>query len=160
MSILINIGIVIATFFFMEFMAWFTHKYVMHGFMWKFHKDHHVEEPGFFERNDVFFLIYAVPSFFLILFGALNGYDFRFYIGLGILLYGMAYFFVHDIFIHQRFRIFRNANHPYFKAIRKAHKVHHKYRTKEDGECFGMLLVPWKYYRDALKAERRQAQRS
>ena len=160
MSIVLNIALVIATFLTMEFIAWFTHKYVMHGFMWKFHKDHHVEEPGFFERNDVFFLIYAVPSFLLILFGALNGYDFKFFIGLGILLYGMAYFFVHDIFIHQRFKILRNADHPYFKAIRKAHKVHHKHRGKEHGECFGMLLVPWKYFREALKAERRQQAKS
>jgi len=160
MTVVLNIVLIIATFFAMEFMAWFTHKYVMHGFMWKFHKDHHVEEPGFFERNDVFFLIYAVPSFLLILFGAKAGYDFRFFIGLGILFYGMAYFFVHDIFIHQRFKILRNADHPYFKAIRKAHKVHHKHRGKEHGECFGMLLVPWKYFREALKAERRQQAQS
>ena len=25
----------------MEFMAWFTHKYVMHGFLWNLHFDHH-----------------------------------------------------------------------------------------------------------------------
>ena len=25
----------------MEFMAWFTHKYIMHGFLWVLHKDHH-----------------------------------------------------------------------------------------------------------------------
>ena len=52
--------VLIATFFAMEFMAWATHKFVMHGLMWYFHKDHHQEEPGFFERNDVFFMIYVV----------------------------------------------------------------------------------------------------
>ena len=48
--------ILIATFFVMEFMAWATHKFVMHGFMWKFHEDHHVEEPGFLKKMTCFFL--------------------------------------------------------------------------------------------------------
>jgi beta-carotene 3-hydroxylase len=37
-------------------------------------------------------------------------------------------------------------------AIRKAHKIHHKYTGKEDGECFGMLWVPRKYFLEAKKA--------
>jgi beta-carotene 3-hydroxylase len=37
-------------------------------------------------------------------------------------------------------------------AIRKAHKVHHKHLGKEDGECFGMLIVPLKYYQEARKS--------
>jgi beta-carotene 3-hydroxylase len=32
-------------------------------------------------------------------------------------------------------------------AIRRAHKIHHKHLGKEEGECFGMLWVPMKYYR-------------
>ncbi|MFB0911389.1 MAG: carotene hydroxylase, partial [Flavobacterium sp.] len=39
----------------------------------------------------------------------------------------------------------------YFRAIRRAHKVHHKHMGKEQGECFGMLIVPWKYLRQELK---------
>lgn len=152
MHLLLNIGIVIATFFFMEFMAWFTHKYVMHGFMWDFHRDHHVPHKGFFERNDVFFLIFAIPSWLFIMFGMMNGNDFRVWIGLGIALYGIAYFLVHDVFIHQRFKLFRNTDNAYFKALRKAHKVHHKHLGKEKGECFGMLIVPRKFYREAKKS--------
>ena len=67
--------------------------------------------------------------------------------GLGILLYGLTYFLIHDVFIHQRFKWFRNSNNVYFRAIRRAHKIHHKHLTKEDGECFGMLVVPWKYFK-------------
>ncbi len=148
---MLYLAIVIGTFFFMEFMAWFTHKYVMHGFLWVLHKDHHQPEPGFFERNDAFFLIFAIPSSTLMFLGAAAGFDYRFYIGLGILIYGICYFLVHDIFIHQRFKWLRNSNHPYFKAIRKAHKVHHKHMGKEKGECFGMLIVPFKYYKEAKR---------
>ena len=59
--------------------------------------------------------------------------------------YGLTYFLVHDIFIHQRFKWFRNANSRYGKAVRRAHKIHHKHLGKEDGECFGMLFFPLKY---------------
>lgn len=133
----------------MEFVAWFTHKYVMHGLLWMLHKDHHQTEPGFFEKNDAFFLIFAVPSMVLIMLGVLNGNDIRLFIGAGIALYGFAYFFVHDIFIHQRFKFFRKSENIYMRAIRKAHKMHHKHLGKEEGECFGMLLVPFRYYKEA-----------
>jgi beta-carotene 3-hydroxylase len=81
-----------------------------------------------------------------------NGYNFLFWIGLGITLYGLAYFLVHDVFIHQRFKIFRNTDNTYFKAIRRAHKMHHKHINKEDGECFGMLWVPFKYLKEKMKS--------
>ncbi|MFK7809869.1 MAG: beta-carotene hydroxylase [Saprospiraceae bacterium] len=152
MSVFVNILIVAATFFTMEFVAWFTHKYIMHGLLWNLHRDHHqVDRSTFFERNDAFFLIFAVPGILLLVTGGDANFDFRFWIGLGITLYGMAYFFVHDIFIHQRFKVLRNADSVYFRAIRKAHKVHHKHLGKEDGECFGMLLVPMKYFKEAQR---------
>lgn len=148
--IALYIAITIGTFFFMEFVAWAAHKYVMHGFLWYLHKDHHQREPGFFEKNDAFFLIFAIPSATCFIVGsALEGWLPLFFVGVGIALYGIAYFLVHDIFIHQRFKILRRSNHPYFRAIRKAHKVHHKHLGKEDGECFGMLVVPPKYLKEA-----------
>lgn len=147
-----NFTIVLLTFFTMEFVAWFTHKYVMHGFLWILHRDHHQNEPGIFERNDSFFLIFAIPSFLFFWFGAQNNMDYRFWIGLGILSYGICYFMVHEIFIHQRLKYFTRSNNPYLRAIRKAHKVHHKHLHKEEGECFGMLLVPFKYFSEASRS--------
>lgn len=148
MELFVKIAAITGTFILMEFVAWFTHKYVMHGLLWILHRDHHQGHEGFFERNDAFFLIFAIPSFFLILFGVLNGNDIRLFIGIGIAIYGFCYFLVHDIFIHQRFKIFRNSNNWYLRAIRRAHKMHHKHLNKEHGECFGMLLVPLKYFRE------------
>ena len=144
--------IFIATFGIMEFMAWATHKFVMHGPMWYFHEDHHVEEPGVFERNDVFFLIYAIPSWLCIMLGLMNQNFVSVWIGFGIAGYGLAYFLIHDVFIHRRLKWLRNIDNPYFRAIRKAHKVHHKHLGKEHSECFGMLLVPRKYYLEAKKS--------
>lgn len=147
---LFNIFIVIATFLFMEFVAWFTHKYVMHGWLWYLHRDHHQGHEGFFEKNDAFFLIFAIPSAYCYMTGLMYQ-DFRLYIGIGISLYGLAYFFIHDIIIHHRFRILRYWSNKYIVGIRKAHKVHHNYFEKEDGENFGMLIVPFKYFRPAAK---------
>ena len=149
MDILIWTGIVIVTFIFMEFNAWFMHKYIMHGFLWTLHKDHHKKDhKSWFERNDAFFLFYAVLSiisFFLWETGVLSiGLP----IGIGIFLYGLTYFFVHDIFIHQRFKFFKKTNNKYAKALRRAHKIHHKNINKDKGECFGMLWVPLKYFKD------------
>jgi len=150
-----SILLIIGTFFFMEFMAWFTHKYVMHGLGWYFHRDHHQRSPGFFEKNDVFFLIFAVPSWLFIMFGMMAGNDWRVFVGIGIALYGLCYFLVHDVFIHRRFNWFKHSDNFYLRAIRKAHKVHHKHLHKEEGECFGMLIVPFKYFREALAFQKR-----
>lgn len=144
-----NIAIVIFTFFFMEFVAWFAHKYIMHGFLWYLHADHHQKKPGFFEKNDAFFLIFAVPSALCFVFGAIDSYDFKTYIGVGIAIYGFAYFVIHDIFIHQRFKLFTKTENNYLKAIRKAHWIHHTSTQKEHGKCFGMLIVRYLYIKEA-----------
>jgi beta-carotene 3-hydroxylase len=133
----------------MEFMAWFTHKYVMHGFLWNLHADHHKKDhDSWFERNDAFFIFYAVISMTCFITWSEGIFEYGISIGLGILGYGIAYFVVHDIFIHQRFKLFRNVNNRYAKAIRRAHKMHHKHIGKEKGECFGMLIVPLKYFKN------------
>ena len=140
--------IFLGTFFFMEFMAWFTHKYIMHGFLWSLHKDHHHKDhSSWWERNDLFFVFYALVSIGCFLLWRYEDVWFTLPIGLGILAYGMAYFTVHDIFIHQRFKLFRNANNWYARGIRRAHKMHHKHLGKDHGENFGMLIVPFKYFK-------------
>ncbi len=148
MNIVFGILIFFLVFLFMEFMAWFTHKYIMHGFLWNLHRDHHKKDhDSWFERNDTFFIFYAVVSITFFYFGANTDFWYGWPIGLGIMAYGATYFLVHDIFIHQRFKIFRNANNWYARGVRRAHKIHHKHLGKEKGECFGMLFVPFKYFK-------------
>ncbi len=140
--------IFLSTYLVMECVTWCTHKYIMHGFLWYLHADHH--QPKYahiFERNDLFFVIFAIPSILLFIYGSSDGIDYRFFIGLGIFAYGLSYFIVHDIIIHQRFKLFKNTKNKYLVALRKGHKVHHKHLGKEDGECFGMLFVPFKYFK-------------
>ena len=149
--ILINILITLGAFVAMEAVAWLAHKYLMHGLLWNLHADHHKKETtDFLERNDSFFLIFATPGIICLFIGLQNDFSPLFFVGLGITLYGMAYFFIHDIFIHQRFKVLRNSDNAYFKALRRAHKMHHKHLGKKHGECFGMLWVPLKYFKQSI----------
>lgn len=143
-----NVLIVLTVFFLMEGFTWMVHRYVMHGLLWALHKDHHDHSSeGHLEKNDYFFVIFAIPAISIMYYGSTLGFNYVFYIGLGITLYGMAYFFVHDIFIHQRVSFLKNTRNPYLLAIRRAHKQHHKHTGKEQGECFGFLWVPVKYFK-------------
>lgn len=138
---------ILVAFFGMEFMAWFAHKYLMHGLLWKMHEDHHQPTGKMFQKNDLFFLIFAIPSWLNIMLGFIYKNDIMIGIGFGIAAYGLAYFLVHEILIHRRKKWFDKIDNRYFKAVRKAHKVHHKNQYKEKGTCFGMLFFPAKYYR-------------
>ncbi len=153
--ILIGIITAAATFVAMEGVAWLAHRYIMHGFLWSLHEDHHRKDPSsFLEKNDYFFVIFAVPAILAFAVGTyIPAARLLLFVASGITVYGIAYFFVHDVFIHQRLRFLRQSDNFYLRAIRKAHKMHHKHLGKEDGECFGMLLVPFRYFRETLKAK-------
>ena len=143
MSWILIASIVILTFIFMEFTAWFTHKYVMHGFLWVLHKDHHRPHRNKLEKNDLFALIFAIPSIVLIIIGS-QELNVVFWIGLGIALYGLAYFLYHDVLVHQRLKIFGKADSWYFNSIIKAHYDHHAGKKN-----YGFLfMVPWKYFKE------------
>ena len=147
--ILTCILIGLAAFLSMEGIAWLSHKYIMHGWLWKLHRDHHKKDTyGFFEKNDYFFLIFAIPGILCLAAGLHFQLWEVFSVGIGITIYGFCYFLVHDVFIHQRFKLFSRTDNRYFRAIRRAHKMHHKHLDKEHGECFGMLWVPVKYFKE------------
>jgi beta-carotene 3-hydroxylase len=155
MQVLFFIIIMLSTFFTMEGITWLTHKYVMHGFLWYLHEDHHKKGPGLFEKNDTFFLIFSIPSILCIFFGTFDDKLWLAAIGAGIAMYGFAYFLVHDVIIHQRIKLFTRSNNAYVRSIRWAHKMHHKHLEKYDGESFGMLIVA-KKYRDKIKTNNKK----
>ncbi|MFT3909250.1 MAG: sterol desaturase family protein [Ferruginibacter sp.] len=147
MSPLLFIAIMLGTFILMEAITWLTHRYIMHGFLWYLHEDHHQPRPGIFEKNDAFFLIFAIPCWLSIQFGLQYKLYWVAAAGFGVGMYGLAYFIVHEVIIHQRLKWFTRSNNVYVRAIRWAHKMHHKHTGKEDGESFGMLWVAKKYWK-------------
>ena len=147
MTLLIPLLLIIAAFLFMEFMAWFSHKYIMHGFLWVLHKDHHIRDGRKFEWNDLFAVIYAKPSILLIYLGY-SELDYRLWIGIGIFLYGFAYFMFHDVYVHQRVKILSRISNRYLRATVKAHKEHHNPHAHYN---YGFLVAPIKYYVEEFK---------
>lgn len=146
MMIALYILIIIGTFLFMEGVAWFTHKYIMHGFMWTWHRSHHKVHNHFFERNDLFALVFSIPSIVLIAVGFANeSLSILRYFGFGIMGYGIFYSIFHDIIVHRRIKIKYKAKSAYMKRIMNAHYFHHKKHSKEGGEAFGFLYAPKKY---------------
>tara|TARA_Y100000768_G_C23941309_1_gene665255 strand:+ start:753 stop:1235 length:483 start_codon:yes stop_codon:yes gene_type:complete len=155
------IFVVIASFVGMELVAWGLHKYVMHGFLWWVHEDHHIPHNKKFQRNDFFAMVFGIPSWLLIMFGIMGGCDFRLYMGIGITLYGVCYVVVHDGIIHQRFSAFKNTKNKYFLALKRGHWAHHKFdgtaqHDKDKDICYGMLWVPMRFFKAAMSKKKKR----
>jgi beta-carotene 3-hydroxylase len=143
---LINVIIALGVFLFMEGVAWFTHKYVMHGFMWNWHRDHHNHHKGFFEKNDLFSVVFSVIAAGSIMIGLeVTSVWYLAPIGFGVTLYGICYFVFHDIIVHRRIRLKMKHTNPYMLRIMRAHYIHHKVHTRDGAEAFGFLYAPKKF---------------
>lgn len=130
----------------MEFSGWFIHKYIMHGPLWGIHKTHHQPSKSFFELNDLFSLLFGSIAVLLIFLGV-GEMDFRFWMGVGISLYGISYFFIHDVLVHRRIKWFDRPKSSFLKGIFKAHQAHHATNKKDDAVSFGLFVVPKKYFK-------------
>ncbi len=136
----------LGSFILMEVASWFIHKYLMHGVLWNIHRTHHEHKESFLELNDVFSLFFGSIAAILIYLGAKNGFDGRFWAGVGVSTYGMLYFVLHDIMIHKRLKWFGRSQNKYLQAISKAHAAHHRTREKDGSESFGLLVVAKKFF--------------
>ena len=153
--------ITIGTFLFWEFVAWFSHKYVMHGFLWVWHRSHHTVHHHAFERNDLFAFVFSIPSIVLIYYFSVERYNpYGIAVGVGIFCYGLFYLVFHDIIVHQRIRWKPARKSKYLKRMINAHYIHHSKHTREGCEAFGFLYAPKKYEPSdfTFKKERQETQ--
>lgn len=137
--------IVLATVMAMEGVAWASHKYVMHGFGWAWHRDHHEPHGKALEKNDRFALVGAALSIALFavgsewVMGAAAWWPGT-WLGLGVLGYGIVYTLVHDGLVHQRW--FRWVpRRGYLRRLVQAHNLHHAMLGKDGGVSFGFVLA-------------------
>lgn len=138
--------IAIGTFLFWEFIAWFTHKYIMHGFLWVWHKSHHTVHDHTLEKNDWFAVVFSIPSIALFVVSTSrypNPYLFS--VAIGILCYGLFYLVFHDIIVHQRIKWKLAKKSRYLQRMIHAHYIHHAKHSKDGCEAFGFLYAPKKY---------------
>ena len=66
---MLDLLLFVAAFAGMEWVAWATHKYLMHGWLWCWHESHHLPREGTFEKNDLFAFYFALPSILFIWLG-------------------------------------------------------------------------------------------
>lgn len=138
-------AIVIVTVAAMELVAWSSHKYIMHGFGWAWHRDHHEPHDRPFQKNDRFALVGAAASISLFALGSPlvmgeGAWEAGTWIGLGVLIYGAIYSLVHDGLVHQRY--FRWVpRRGYARRLVQAHKLHHATAGKEGGVSFGFVVA-------------------
>ena len=139
---LVNVTIAVGTLITMEGVAWFTHKYIMHGVMWGWHHSHHNHHKGFFEVNDLFSILFSAVAVGLFVVGLeVPSLWFLAPVAAGITLYGIGYFLFHDVIVHRRIKVKFKTKNPYLRRIMRAHYVHHKVHTREGAEAFGFLIL-------------------
>ena len=135
MLVLVAVGAFVG----MEGFTYLTHRFVMHGIGWALHRSHHVPRGEGstgerFEANDVFPCIGAAVAMVGFAIGFNVPVPSLVAVGFGVTAYGLAYMFVHDIYIHGR--VARLPVMAPLERLRRAHALHHLY----GGEPFGMLL--------------------
>ena len=144
MSLLAGLLLFTATVIVMEGFAYAIHRWVMHSRLgWFLHSSHHSERQGWFELNDLYAVVFAVPSVLLIYGGLSLGWgEWAVWMGAGVAAYGVVYFGFHDVIVHSRLahRIVPRA--PYFKRIVQAHKLHHVSEGREGAVSFGFIYAP------------------
>ncbi|WP_230280748.1 sterol desaturase family protein [Croceicoccus sp. Ery15] len=163
MTIVYAVLITLAACAAMEGVAWASHRYIMHGWGWGWHRDHHERHDNFLEKNDLYALVGAAMSISMFALGSplvmgdllgMAAWWPATWIGLGILLYGVIYTLVHDGLVHQRwFRYVPRGG--YLKRLVQAHHLHHATQSKEGGVSFGFVIArdPAALKRD-LRAQR------
>ncbi len=151
MSVTAGTLLFIATIIGMEAFAYVMHRWVMHGLGWFLHESHHRARTGFWELNDAYFVIFALPSIVLLVAGAIGGLgSWSSWVGAGIAAYGAIYLGFHDIIVHKRIDHRFVAKSTYLKRIVQAHRLHHAVETKHGTVSYGFLWAPRP---EILKAE-------
>jgi beta-carotene 3-hydroxylase len=123
-----------------ELVAWSMHRWVMHGFGWFLHEDHHRTTGRRLQKNDLYALFFALVSFLLIFLGLRAGLTLVAAAGLGVALYGVCYVLFHDVLFHRRIPGFApRARGRYLKALVAAHRVHHATNGRDGARNFSFL---------------------
>ena len=141
-EMMLNVAVVLATAAVMEGVAYVTHRYVMHGPLgWGWHRSHHEETEGTFERNDLYAVVFTVLSGALITVGIAGVWPLR-QVGIGLMVYGILYFIVHDGLVHQRWPFRYVPKRGYVKRLVQAHRLHHAVEGRDGCVSFGFLYAP------------------
>ncbi|WP_020652237.1 sterol desaturase family protein [Massilia niastensis] len=138
---LLNALIVVVTVVMMELVSILAHRYVMHGFGWGWHRSHHEPRTGWFEKNDLYALVFAAIAIALIHAGTRGHHPLE-WIGAGMTAYGFLYFVAHDGLVHRRWPFRHTPRSGYLKRLVQAHRMHHAVAGRDGAVSFGFLYAP------------------
>lgn len=156
----VGVLVVILTVAAMEGVAYLSHRYIMHGFGWGWHRSHHEPHDDAFEANDLYAVCFAAVAIALFAIGSAVAPP-LFWVAVGVTIYGILYFVVHDGLVHQRWPFRHKPKHPYLKRLVQAHRLHHAVERREGAVSFGFLYArPVADLRRALKARGTVGRRS
>ncbi|HEU0098794.1 MAG TPA: sterol desaturase family protein [Allosphingosinicella sp.] len=149
--------IVAATVVAMEAFAAAFHRRVMHGWGWRWHRSHHEPRSGLFETNDLYALAFAGLS--LLFFTSMARlWPPLWWVGAGMLVYGLLYALLHDGLAHGRLGFRAKPGNAYLKRLVQAHRLHHAVKGRTGAVSFGFLYAPpVRRLRSRLRAGRRAA---
>ena len=155
MSVIVNLLIVVVTVAAMEYAAYAIHRWVMHGDSgWGWHASHHEAHDDLLEKNDLYAVVFAGAAILLFWVGSV-WWNPIWWVGMGVSVYGLLYFIVHDGLVHQRWPFRHVPRKGYLQRLYQAHKLHHAVEGREGCVSFGFLYAP--PVRD-LKAQLREGQ--
>ncbi len=132
--------LVLATVAGTEVAANLIHRHVMHGWGWGWHRSHHESHDDLLERNDLYAICFAVLAVLLMLLG--HWWTPAFWISIGLVVYGVLYFLMHDVLVHQRWPFRHVPRRGYLKRLYQAHKLHHAVEGRDRAVSFGFLYSP------------------
>lgn len=136
------ITVALGVFALMEGVAWWTHRHVMHGWGWGWHRSHHEPRTGLLEANDLYALVGSVTGFGLFSLGWATGSWLIYAVATGVTLYGAAYALFHDGLVHQRWPFRWVPKSGYLRRLIQAHRLHHAVTSRGGAVSFGFLLAP------------------
>lgn len=133
--------LVVGAFVVMEPLTYLIHRFVMHGLGRRLHRSHHRRWPRrrpsdpFLEANDTYPVLFAGLTVVALAVGFQRpGLGALVPLSVGVTVYGAAYAFVHDVYVHGRLPCpFR---HRLLDRLAAAHELHHRF----GGEPYGMLV--------------------
>ncbi|WP_285424050.1 sterol desaturase family protein [Pseudomonas sp. efr-133-TYG-103a] len=138
---MLNALVFLSTVIGMEGFAFVAHKYVMHGWGWGWHRSHHEPRTGWFEKNDLYAVVFAGFAIVLIALGTQGMHPLE-WIGAGMTAYGFLYFLAHDGLVHKRWPLKYVPRNGYLKRLYQAHLMHHAVAGKDRCVSFGFLYAP------------------
>jgi beta-carotene 3-hydroxylase len=135
----------------MEPLTALTHRWVMHGGGWGWHRSHHRPSTGRFEANDLYPVVFAGLTIAVLCVGVFGGVHVLVPVGIGVTAYGAAYLLLHDVAIHRRLPVWVPGR--LLDPWRRAHAVHHRHNDAPYGFLAPVVPRRLRDRTDAVEAD-------